>query len=249
MEILNSLQQNMGKNITLEPAGDKVQRLYAPFFHEDGDMFSIYIEETDNGYLIRDYGNTLMRVSYTFDVNSDRKKKVLNSIIASNNGEYDDGELLVHTNANDIAKDVYRFGQIVSKVSSIKMLSVDNVRTLFFDYLSEYVNENLMRFGVERNIAPTQDSSLVVDYVIPTPKRPFYMFAVNDDTRASRAVISCLTFQKKNIPFRSIIVHENFNALGAFYRNQITNASDKQFSSLDDFESDGVSYIERELGA
>lgn len=249
MDILSALQLNMGCGISLESVEENVQRLYAPFFHEDGDMYSIYIEENEQGYLIRDYGNTLMRVAYTFDINSERKNKVLDKIIKSNNGEIDDGELLIQSDKNNLTKDIYRFGQMVSKVSSIKMLSRENVKTMFFDYLNEYVQNNFAKYGVEYNIAPTQDKSLVVDFVVPIPKRPLYLFAVNDDTRASKTVISCLTFQKKSIPFRSLVVHENFNALGAFYRNQITNAADKQFPTLDDFQTDGANYIERELGA
>jgi hypothetical protein len=60
-------------------------------------------------------------------------------------------------------------------------------------------------------------------------------------------IITCLKFQAERLPYRSLVIHENFNKLTTFYKNQITNAADKQFTSLKDFQNQGVEYIEREL--
>lgn len=76
-----------------------------------------------------------------------------------------------------------------------------------------------------------------------------FIFGVNENTKASKVVISCLSFQKQKIPFRSLIVHEDFDGLSSFYRNQITNMADKQFTSLDDFRTEGLDYISRELAS
>ncbi|MCL1786651.1 MAG: hypothetical protein FWG38_01585, partial [Defluviitaleaceae bacterium] len=79
--------------------------------------------------------------------------------------------------------------------------------------------------------------------------RPIFLYPVKDNAKASKVIISCLNFQQKNVPFRSLIVHENFEKLDGFNKKQITNISDKQFYTLDDFERDGSAYIERELSA
>ena len=126
------------------------------------------------------------------------------------------------------------------------MMSRENQKTVFFDCLNEYVENSLVQYNISSNYTPTADKDLTVDYLIPA-KKPIYIFAVNDDVKAAKTVISCLAFHKRQISFRSMVVHEDFNSLGGYYRNQITNAVDKQFPTLDDFQSDCVEVIDREL--
>lgn len=66
MNISDHIQLQIGKNISLEEIKPNIYRVYAPFFHEDGDMYLIYIENYADGkhVCLRDFGNTLRRVSY-----------------------------------------------------------------------------------------------------------------------------------------------------------------------------------------
>ena len=72
------------------------------------------------------------------------------------------------------------------------------------------------------------------------------MFGVKDDTKSRLSTISCLEFQRDRIPFKSIAVHEDFEALSKKDRKRITSAVDKQFVDLDDFKSHGEAYLIRE---
>ena len=105
--------------------------------------------------------------------------------------------------------------------------------------------------AVESNFTPTRDRQLIVDYRLTGDHsaRPLFVFGINENTKASKTVISCLNFQKQHIPFRSLIIHEDFESLSTFYRNQITNTADKQFTSLEDFKAEGFGYIDRELAS
>ena len=51
---------------------------------------------------------------------------------------------------------------------------------------------------------------------------------------------------KKKIPFKSFVVHEDFENLGRKDRSRITSAADKQFPSLDDFKDTAEQFFERE---
>ncbi|MEF9974117.1 MAG: DUF1828 domain-containing protein [Akkermansia sp.] len=246
MTIQSVLDHCFGKYAELQQVTSDTYQLYAPFFHEDGDMYSIYIETHGNEAVIRDYGNALMRVSYTFDINTKNKQSILQNVVTGNLGELDDGELLMHTDIEHLQEAVFQYAQIIAKVSNIDILSRETIKSMFYEYLSDFISSKLSRFNVRKQVAPTSDGQLVVDYEIPGSK-PFYLFGVNDNVKASRVVISCLNFQKKRLPFRSIVVHENFEGLTAFNRNQITNAADKQFTTLDDFREEGIPYFEREL--
>lgn len=250
MTIQDSLRGAFGEHSELEQIQTNIYRLYAPFFHEDGDMFSIYLQTDNEGITLRDFGNTLMRVSYTFDISTPKKQSVLQNIVKSNLGELDDGELLIRTSANhdDILEAIFQYAQLVSKVSNIDILSRETVKSMFYDYLNDFVSSNLKDYNVRKRVFPLNDRELEVDYEIPG-ERPIYLFGVNSDTKASKTVISCLNFQKQNLPFRSVIVHEDLNSLTGFNKRQITNVADKQFYTLADFQEQGVSYLKREQSA
>ena len=139
-----------------------------------------------------------------------------------------------------------------SKINAMDMLSYDIVQSLFYENLNSYMKENFKQYNYTKDFRPTKDNQLVVDYHVPTHAggaKPLFIFGVNENTKASKVVISCLSFQKQKIPFRSLIVHEDFDGLSSFYRNQITNMADKQFTSLDDFRTEGLDYISRELAS
>jgi len=246
MTMQEALKGYFGKYAGLEQVGAGVYRLYAPFFHEDGDMYSIYLEINGDGIVIRDYGNTLMRVSYTFDLNTQNKRATVDRIVSSNMGEINDGELLMHATVDRLPESVFQFSQIISKVSNIEILGRETVRSMFYEYLGSFISDRLTRFKAKRSVCPTTDPELVVDYAIDA-KEPLYLFGVKDDTKAAKVVISCLSFQKRKIPFRSVIIHENFDSLSRFNRNQITNVGDKQFTSLEDFQREGEDYLVRAL--
>jgi citrate lyase gamma subunit len=245
LDINSLLQKQFGENIGVEEVSPNILRIYAPFFHEDGDMLSIYLDMNSDNMLIRDFGNTLMRVAYTFDFESENKRRILDDIVKSYNGMLFDDEISMTVDESNLARIVYQFSQLVAKMSNIDVLQRELVKSLFFEYLNDFVDSSLANYGVTKNYTPSTDKSLVVDYVIKASK-PIFLFGVNSDTKASKTIISCLTFQREAIPFRSLVIHENFESLTAFNRQQITNAADKQFYSFDGFKTDSITYLERE---
>lgn len=253
MNLVDRLRSDFGELVSLEEVSPGIMRIYAPFFHEDGDMVSMYLElRQDKTMIIRDFGNTLMRISYTFELDSQNKLNVLSNIVKSNYGQLEDGELLLETTFERLPQDIFQFSQLVAKVSSIDLLRRETIRSLFFENLNEFITGQLKQYHFIQNYLPTKDKQLIVDYQIPAPSgamKPLFIFGVNENTKASKVVISCLSFQKQRIPFRSLIIHEDFGSLSSFNRNQITNTADKQYTSLDDFKAEGLDYIERELEA
>ena len=246
LEVSNLLEKQFGSGVGIEEVNSNVFRVYAPFFHEDGDMLSMYLDLNADNMVIRDFGNTLMRVAYTFDFESENKRRILNDIVSSYNGLLVNDEMIMNTSESNLAMTIYHFSQLVAKASNIDILQREVVKSLFFEYLNDYVETNLRDYDIVKNITPSSDKSLVVDYEIKA-QRPIYMFGVNGDSKASKTIISCLNFQREKLPFRSLIVHENIESLSSFNRRQITNASDKQFDSFDSFSTDGKAYFEREI--
>src|SRR6185503_13388761 len=90
---------------------------------------------------------------------------------------------------------------------------------------------------------------LEVDWSFSPNGVPLYLFGLKDANRARLATISCLEFQRHNLEFKSIAVHEDIDKLGRKDRNRLTNACDKQFTSLDEFQQNAVPFLEREVAS
>lgn len=253
MELLRRLQDQFGRLVSVEEVEPHILRIYAPLFHEDGDMMSMYLDTSagDDGLVLRDFGNALMRVSYTFDIDTENKRNVLNAIVKSNNGILDDGELQLKASINNLPEAILHFSQLIARVSSIEILQRQIVKSMFYEYLEGFIASELSKYHITQNYTPTRDKQLVVDYMIDSTRgsRPLFIFGVNEDVKASKTLISCLNFQKQSISFRSLVVHEDFDGLTSFYRNQLTNAVDKQYTTFDDFKDNGLAYIQRELAS
>jgi len=246
---LESLKHGVGKiDFRLKRPG--VHKVLVPFYHEDGDMYDIFIEELPNSpdlLRISDRGLTLMKLSYVFDIDSDTKRDVLNSIVSQNCAKLEDGEIYIDINPINFQQSLYQMLQTVAKVSNVDILSRETVQSMFYSLLNEFVVGSPLMEKVIRQYKPiTGDENFVVDYRIDA-QRPIFLYGVKDNSKASKVVISCLNFQKSNIPFRSLVVHENLDKLDSFNKKQITNISDKQFFTLEDFREEGLEYISREL--
>lgn len=251
LDELNNMKQNFG-SVTFREKRPNVFKVLLPIFHEDGDMYDIFVEESsvDSSKIrVSDYGLTLMKLSYTFDLDSLHKKEILNNIVSQNRCCINDGNIYIDVFPEQLECAIYQLAQVVSKVSNMEIIGRESLKSLFYDFLDSFMCEELSKqFSVHKNTAPGTNQDCIVDYEI-SAKKPIYLFGVNDNSKASKVVISCLNFVQDNVPFRSLIVHEDFEKLSAFNQKQITNVSDKQYTSLDEFRRNGILYISRELSS
>lgn len=244
----DKLQTQLLSTFAITKKRENLFKVILPFFYEDGDMYDIFIEASpvnNSFFRISDYGLTLMKLSYNFEIDTPHKQNVLENIISQNRCKFDDGNIYLDVSENNVINGIYQFSQVISKVSNMDIISKESLKSYFYDYLSEFMMEAFKNYGVEKNICPTGDKDLKVDFLIPTEK-PFYIFGVNDNSKASKVVISCLTFANQKLPFRSMTVIENLETLSKFNRNQLINISDKPFTDLEAFKENAISYFERE---
>ena len=239
-------------NLDFREKREGLYKALVPFFHEDGDMYDMFIEEcpTNNRKIrLTDKGLTLMKLSYTFDIDTDNKRSVFSNIIAQNRCREYDGEIYLDCNASDLQYTIYQFAQTISKVTNMEILTREIVKSLFYDNLQSYIYENdfLKQYQISANVAPLTDRTLKADYAIQKNDKIIYLFGVNDNNKASRVIITCLKYQRAKLPHRSLVIHENFDSLSGFNRNQITDIVDKQFTSFDVFKEGQRQYFEREF--
>ena len=142
-----------------------------------------------------------------------------------------------------------QFAQTVAKVSNMQAFKREVVHSLFYEMLGDFVKSTLLRYHPSERYLPIPDrDDLEVDWRFDVKPRGIFLYGVKDNAKARLAALTCREFQIRNVPFRSIIVHEDFeNGLSKKDQTRITNAADKQFTSLDDFTAHAEPYFTREV--
>ncbi len=250
MEYLNLLRSQFNNRVRLTEKRPGILQLQAPLFHEDGDMIDIFLELPKNGGKIKvcDFGMTLMRLSYNFEIDTPNKERILHRILSENQVTETDGNLCIETTSDSLYPTILQFAQVVGKVSNMQLYKREIAQSLFYELLQEYVDEKLGEYRPTPNVLPMPNrDDLEVDWqlTLPSSQKSVYVFAVKDSAKSRIVTISCLEFQKNQLPFVSLVVHEGFENLPKKDRTRITSAVDKQFVSLDDFTENAVGYLKR----
>jgi len=249
MKYLDLLRAQFNNRVDFREKRPGVLQLILPLYHEDGDMIDIFIESRngDNVIRISDYGMTLMRLSYSFDLDTPNKERIFSKILSENLVTEDNGKLYLDTKPESLYPSILQFAQTVAKVSNMRLYKREVVQSLFYEILAEVIEEDLKIYSPRPNIFPLPDrDDLEVDYQFDIKPYPIYLFGVKDSAKARLATICCLEFQRAKLKFKGFVVHEDFDNLSKKDRNRITSATDKQFISLDDFRSNARQVFERE---
>lgn len=250
MNYVELLSEGFNNRVQVRLKRPGLMKLVVPLFHEDGDMVDIFLEDLPDGRIrVSDRGLSLMRLSYCFDINSENKDQIFRRILNENRIEEDRGDLYLDVKPDQLYPAVLQFGQTIAKVTNMGLYRREVIANLFYENLQEKVTTILAEFNPREGVAPlpTRDE-LVVDFALErTGASPIYLFGVKErETPKLRlAAVSCLEFQRSGLPFRSVVVHQDFESMSKTDRKIITNAVDKQFTSLDEFNKNGKEAIQR----
>ena len=248
MSTIELLKDQFNQRLQLVEKRPGISQLLVPLFHEDGDMVDIFLEGLGSDRVrICDYGMTLMRLSYEYEVDTPNKQRILAKILVENGLEEDDGNLFLETPPRQLYPAILQFAQTVAKVGSMRNFKREIIASLFYELLEDFTMTELQDFHPQKGVLPLADrDDLEVDYSFPMNGTTLYLFGVKDVSKARLTTISCLEFIRHNLPFRSVIVHEDFDALPRKDRSRLTSACEKQFTDLDDFRSGALQFLERE---
>lgn len=232
-------------------------QLMVPILHEDGDMVDIYLQNSPKGenYIrICDFGMALMRLSYSYEINTDSKKKVFKSILYNNGIKEDNGNLYLDSPFDKLYESVLQFAGCVQKICSMDYWSRETIQSTFYEDLNSFILKELEEFNPQPNITPLSDKQLVaetetsvfkVDWSLNWKKRKFYLFGVTGGSKAKEATIALLEFKKASLPFFSLVVHEDIQNLGNKDLIYLTRNADKQYTDLNDFNKAGALDMKR----
>jgi Domain of unknown function DUF1828 len=255
MNAIEMLREQFNAHVTVRERRDGVLQLIAPLFHEDGDMIDVFLDvsakanvSAEEKIRISDHGLTLMRLSYSFDIDTPNKQRIFSRILAENGISEANGELFANAHPESLYGTLLQFSQTVSKICNMRYFKREVLTSLFAELLAEFIQGKLDRFHPRQDVYPIPDrDDLEIDWELRPNGVPFYLFAIRDANRARLATISCLELQKRDLRFKSIAVHEDMDGLPRKDRSRLTNACDKQFTSLEEFKQNAMRYLEREV--
>src|SRR5271157_5788142 len=115
-------------------------------------------------------------------------------------------------NASDpVCSAILQFAQTVAKISSMQYFKREVIQSLFYEQLAEFIEDRLGEYNPRARVLPIADhDEYEVDYQFDAGKRPLYLFGVKDSDKARLTTISCLEFQRRSLPFKSVMVHQDF---------------------------------------
>lgn len=138
MEMLNLVKESFQGKIDIYPRREGLFQLILPIFYEDGDMVDIYVQHSsDNHIKISDCGMTLMRLSYTYDINSPARERIFNMILNQNGVFNDNGNLYLETSFNFLYQNVMQFIGCQQKILNMRLWQREIIKSLFFEKLYE----------------------------------------------------------------------------------------------------------------
>lgn len=228
-----------------------VYQLIIPILHEDGDMVDIYLQDSPlgEGHLrICDFGLTLMRLSYTYEISTDARQRIFDSILINNGVGNDSGNLYLDAAVSRLNEGILQFAGCAQKVCNMRYWGREIIRSEFYEILGQYITGELTDFKPLPDVSPLMDYPVTVDWSLTHQDRNFYVFGVRGNEKAKNVAIALLEFQKEQLPFISLVVHEDIEDLGRRERTYLTRNADTQYPQLDDFQELAISDINRLAG-
>ncbi|ETR69325.1 MAG: hypothetical protein OMM_03999 [Candidatus Magnetoglobus multicellularis str. Araruama] len=189
---------------------------------------------------------TLMKLSYTDETESSVNEKKLHELLYQHSISNNKGNLYMDTSKEFIYQNIMQFIGCQQRIYDLRLSGNEFIQSSFYEQLDEFINTELERFNPQQSKIPLKDCPILkVDYAFEFCIKPFYLFGVNNKDKANNSAIALIEFQKANLPFISLIVHEDIQKLSDIDQIHLTQNADKQFPTLDVFKQFGVSAFER----
>ena len=226
-------------------------QLILPIHHEDGDMVEIYLADSPKGqgYVrICDFGLTLMRLSYTYDVSTPTRQRIFDSILINNGVVNEEGNLCLDAPMDRLYEGILQFAGCAQKVCNMGYWSRELTRSAFYDDLEEYITTGLTDFCPSANQFPLTDFPVGVDWSLTLNSWNFFVFGIHSNDKAKSVALALLEFRQAQLLFVSLVVHEEMEALGRKEQLYLTRNADKQYPELAAFRETSAQDIPRLAG-
>ena len=235
------LCQRLCEDVRVQERPDGALMLRTNFQFPDGDHYPIHLRESAAGGLrLSDRGHTLMHISYEHDIDTFLEgtrgmalERIINEAGLRWDGE-NSGALCFDTAPERLPEALFTFGQALTRVYDLTLLSRSNVGSTFDEDLDNLLLSMVDEEKIERNYQPEvpNGENYLVDYRIESKSdTPVFLYGVQNRDKARLTTIMLSHFLLHKLRFASILVFANQSELPATDLARLSDVGGEMVSS------------------
>ena len=236
--IEKNFKEKVSEKVRVVSEGLNRYRVFTPFLFEDGDHLAITLRHNQSKWTLSDEGHTFMHMTYDIDekdLRSGTRQKVISNALSMFSVQDNDGELILPVCDDKFGDSLYSFVQALLKVTDVSYLSRERVKSTF--------NEDFRGLLVgcvaeDRRIFSWSDKQhdpqglYNVDCRINKMAKPLFIFALSNDDKTRDATIAIQKFENWGIPFRTMAIFEDQEAINRKVLARFSDVCEKQYSNI-----------------
>jgi hypothetical protein len=169
------------------------------------------------------------------DIESGNRQEIIQGALSGFSVENRNGELLIPVSNERFGDALFNFVQALGKVTDVSFLSRERVRSTFLDDFKRYFESHVPRDRLSFNWTdPDHDQKGIypVDCRINRIPRPLFVYALPSEGKVKDATINLLKFEHWGVPFQSMGIFEEQEAVAPRDVARFTDVCEKTFSNL-----------------
>lgn len=197
-DLVTAYTEWLRKKITLHDSGG-ICEITTPFLDRHNDHIQIFVKKDKDVLVLSDDGYTIsdLRMSGC-DFNSEKRKRILQTILNGFGIKLANDELTVETQVKNFPQKKHNLLQAILAVNDMFVLAKANVASLFKEDVETFLRQNDIRFIPSLKFSGKSGYDHYLDFVIPASKKKpeRVLKAIN---KPSRPNVSSLIFSWSDI--------------------------------------------------
>ena len=247
------LCERLCEDVQLTERPDGALMLRTHFEFPDGDRFPIHVSEAGTGGVrLSDRGHTLMHVSYDHDIDSflaGTRGQLLERITDESGIERDGGAFRLDTPVEKLPEAIFRFGQALTRIYDLMLLSRSRVQSTFYDDLADLLKSLIDEDKMQADYMPEEvpnPEAYPVDYRIEGKSGiPLFLYGVPNRDKARLTTIMLSYFHRHGLRFESMLVFEDQSEIPRLDLARLSDVGGEMVSSLESSADLGRKLLQR----
>ena len=231
-------QKKVSEKIRITPEGIGRFRVFTPFRFDDGDHLAIVLKQLDDRWVLSDEAHTFMHLTYDIDEQDllrVNRQKIISDALSVFRVEDRDGELMIDVPDQKFGDALYNFVQALLKITDVSFLTRERVQNTFDEdfrsLFTQLIPDDRRTFDWH-DTRHDPEAKYAIDCRINGMSRPVFVHALLNDAQTRDATITLHQFEKWDIPFNSLAIFNDQEAINRKVLARFSDVCDKQFSSL-----------------